>query len=856
MIRKIRVFLGVIAASMLITSASAAEVKNTKYDFITELFTVMGIVDEQFQSVNKPDSLISADVFNEALALFFKYDDVKVRGGDRIISTDEALLAFSKGLGSSAPITPESKPEYKKYITPIQEEELLDDVVFKTKEGLCAEDFIQLLFNAMYIEPVMGLDGKGELIYGTSYATLYEIERYKGIVEENSVASLWASTSLGENQIKLSGKTLFKGETNINEYIGNEAEVFVIEDTIIAARVTEKNTEIVLTWQDIADIEENRISYYEKEKTKRISLSDDYIQLYNGTLRLKKDLSILKNDLCRIRLLSNDGDKEVDVIFIEDLKAYQVGSINAEKKLITDKAGNWNEDFSDMNCAVSDGEMQLDFSDIKIGNVIYVGIDIPRSNAIIYVGTETVTGNCTQVISGENPECVIDDTAYPVSSEVLSELRSGYEGRFYLGAFGRIEFVQTMDVDYYGLLHTVYYDEAKDSYCIKVLTEAGDNADFELSKNARFYMDGVDGGKLNNEILNKLDSYISNSMTKNQSSYGYGMAAPIVLYREIDGVVKSLSLPTLYDDEKYGSKRDYYALQSATALTDFLYTQGENLYLNSTGGFYPSYRNSKYNDGAQKFVDANTIVFNITTGEDGILTKDSFKNASVTPGNKSDYTASWIYANFYNLDDDNVAEVMVKYDSGKELTNYATNLTIVESVGKMINTRGEECYRIMGFTDGKAVEYCVKSDAEIYTNFLTGFLQTVPTLTLDDLGKGDLLSLAKDNDGDVSYIAVMYLGSVDKSDYNRYHNTGNCESGREVMLGTIVGLSGNSMILQLDTNANTPNVKRFCIRNYKSADIYRIEERGVSVGTSADLLIGENVYVRLYHSIPMEIIVR
>ena len=228
----------------------------------------------------------------------------------------------------------------------------------------------------------------------------------------------------------------------------------------------------------------------------------------------------------------------------------------------------------------------------------------------------------------------------------------------------------------------------------------------------------------------------------------------------------------------------------------------------------------------------------------------------MTTGDSANYDATWIYSNFYNLSDSNVAEVMVKYDTSNDLTNIVSNLTVVDKINQATSAAGEMGYLIKGFNKGKAVEYFVKDDAVVHTTFLKGFLDSVPNLKLADLGKGDLLSLAEDANGDIGYVSVMFLGRKKTEEYNRYHGTGNCESGREVMFGTVVKLTGDTMVLQLDSNANNSTLKRFCVKNYKSASIYSEKDKDVVCANPADILVGDNVYVRLKESVPMEIIIR
>ncbi len=859
MSRKIKMFIVVVALMIcaLMTSVMAADnVKNTRYDFITELFTKLGVVDKQYANVNTPDSLISADVFNAAVTAFYEDTSLAIKSGGRIVTVQEAVTAFAKGISGGSPIFDiNDTREYKKYITPHQEEQLLEDVTFRENLKLTSEEFMQMLFNAMYIKPILP-QASGEPLYFDSYAERNEIERVKGIVYANEITSLKSEYSAGPDSVVVGDRVYYDDNTGIGNYIGREAEVFVIDDLIIASRITESNTEVFVESKDFIDVNNRYITYYADGKTKKLRLASDFIQIYNWGLKLKKELETLQSsDLCRITLISNNKDKEYDVVIIEDLQVYQVGSIDKENLVIVDKNQLWRRDLSRIDYAISDGKRSMDFTDIKPNDVIYSMENDAGDYIKLYVSSDRIDGICT-FVSQYDGICMVDGIEYGISACAAKDIDIGSDRRYYLGAFGRIEFSENISVNMYGLAYRIYYDYDVDAYMIKMVTQNGEDVSYKFTRKTKFYGEGLNGQKLSETMISTLEGYITRAMGQNTTSYGYGMAAPIVMYKEREGEIRSISMPVLFDEANSRNGRDSYTLESATALGDYLYTQAEHMYMNTTKGFYPSYRTPAYNDGAQKFVDDDTIVFSLTLGEDNIITRESIREAIITKSGNADLSATWIYANFYNMDKSNNADVMVKYHLGKESTNYASNLTVVKEAGWAVGKDDDIYYRIIGYNGGQEVEYYVKREAEIYTNFLNGFINSVPNITLEDIGKGDVLSLAMDSDGMVGYVSVMHLGDIEAEDYKRYHNTGNCESGREVMFGTVIGVSSDTMILQLDLNANSPKVTRFYVKNYKNANVYRYEDGNVYIGSASDVMLGDKVYVRLYHSIPKEIVVR
>lgn len=819
---------------------------NTKYDYFVDFFTKTGVLDEEFAKIYEPEMPLGKETVNEVFTAFLDTDfDC---GADSTYVTVGNVVA-------------ELVKTYNSYVA----NNFSQEIVFKEAERIglleklkntaynrevTAEICIQLLYNAANTKKYYQNDELGE-----TYMEKMGYREIEGIVTANEHTALDEKEGLGEGNIRI-GNEMFKLENAVG-LLGYEVAAIADEDdNIVSYMLTKNNNTLTVRSEDISKRADSSYFYYEEDgKSKKAKLNREYIPVYNGILRFRKDDTLLLPALGRITLIDNDGDKTYDVMLTESYKVIKVESIDRDNKIIVSGAENVRIDLKNIEYNLYVDGDDANITDMPKDCVLYYGFSEDEEYVILRAATKTEEGVIGSINNDDkNSTVTIDGEEYGINSAKLADIYSGHFVKVYFGAFGRIEYAEYISGYHYGIIKNIRYDTDNDEYKLNFLDENGKMVSKQISDKCRFYSDSIYDAKFGDTCFDALSDYVDTAYVAKPStdSYGYGMAAPIFMYLERNDEIRKLSLPSLYDETKMGKTREPFILQSSSSESDMLYKSSENLFRPGTKAFYATYRNAKLCDNINKFTRSSTIVFDLMVNKDKSVDIERLESGKVYTANELSMDP-WMYGNFYNLDEGNIADVVIVYNmrASSALDGYVivTGRSMAEHP-----VTGEVMWKIKAYKGKKEVEYWIGDDTEINMN-MTGFVGDKLNLKKDDIKKGDFVALSTDDDGIVTYMTVYARGVYTANDYKLYHDANHIEHPSEKMFGKVKRLASGTMTVELGNNAANNKMTNYSFNTYQSATVYIYDGDSITIGSASDICVGDYVFMRLRESIAQEIII-
>lgn len=289
-------------------------------------------------------------------------------------------------------------------------------------------------------------------------------EKGSGILEGNSVTSIYADKELGENTISIDG-TLYECDADVSKYLGCKVKFYYqdipggLNKVIYIYAINSKNkvAEFSTDEYDI-DYSAGKYSISAKEggKSKNYNLISDKSVIYNG----KYLGSYTDNELTfvpsngSVRLI--DSGNGYGVVMIEDIKTYVVGSYDYDAGYIYDYKSGELVDFSNTDKLVilDNDESECVINDIKQWNIISVIQSKDKKLATVYLSTLSVEGSvCEKNSNAVRPYIELGDKFYGSGVRKKYEVVDGYfdfddislstAGIFYMDYKGRIAAVRT-----------------------------------------------------------------------------------------------------------------------------------------------------------------------------------------------------------------------------------------------------------------------------------------------------------------------------------------------------------------------------------------------------------------------------
>ncbi len=323
-------------------------------------------------------------------------------------------------------------------------------------------DVAQIIYDTLHADMLqlsgIGADGGVyEYTEGETFLTeKLNIFRVDGIVNMNRVTSLDDSEGTQDDKVKI-GDEVCKDTQNLADgYLGYNVTAYVRREKnddrgdIIYIEEATKNETVSFDKQDFVEVDGFKLSYYQGDKVKSLTLAPTTYMIYNG-VAVDYDPERLDFDNGYVKLIDNNDDHRFDVISILDYKTYVVAQANVGSESISLKYGEDNIDLKNNTYSITRNGMQAELEDITPGEVLLVAASDEAGDNIriqIESSSKRVSGTVQSFSGGSEPTIRIKGVDYPIGtycedlieSGKLPELSGGMNGLFYLDAKGNIAY--------------------------------------------------------------------------------------------------------------------------------------------------------------------------------------------------------------------------------------------------------------------------------------------------------------------------------------------------------------------------------------------------------------------------------
>lgn len=687
---------------------------NNPYDYVSAEHKFTDVTSEQkwFESVGKAYNLGIINGYSENS--FLPNQPISAQEMDIVLRNALNVYDKSKTVNTYSVITMPS--DFRKIYKNID----------MSAEQLKAKDVLVVLYNMLDIERRVIFGGKYS--YDTLLNSCWHLYRVTGVMEANSMTSLYEKNSRLDNKIQIDG-TIYDSDKDYSEYIGYSVEAYISNDSetennlVCLFPESGKNKVVTINSRDFDSdsFGSNRFTYSNGRKDEKIRLSSTISVIYNGSFAgAAFEKYIFDVDLGNVKFIDNGNDGTYDVAIIESFSTIMASSsMSGGENLISDyySGGNLLK-FNDYNYTNTvdiyfDGVKGKE-ADIVSKDLVdyYVAENDDRRYIKAYVSRNTITGTL---------EGIWDDNSYVINGKTLFVARRnktpyvidskpsiGSYGIFrlnYLGEVAAFETTETTDL-YYGILVKISKPDTWEKTDICIFTSGGAKRVFETQD--RFSIDKVRYKKTEND---KIRAKLSET-TFSDYADSPTLLCQLIRYKLKDGKISEI----------FTSNSDY--AESPKIGAPFETRQ----YLTIGNVYGSNVRDFRVSQGTKYFLLPSMKDGDIDIDEMAVTDIDSLENTRA------------FKCQAYNVDEFGMAEIVVFLHS-YENEDYgdAPTLYLVEDVCRALNKNGDDVNRFTLFSKGSVFEYDTLDD-EIG----------------NDVHPGDLVFVAKDYNDVIRFMSVKY----------------------------------------------------------------------------------------------------
>ena len=351
-----RRFLGVFLCLLFMAAgtvyAADAASADTDTDLIAPLYR-LGVLDVQEpEAVVEKRTLINslnAVTGTETGGIYFENEDI-----DTPLLYGQAVMAFIDFMGytpymDSYGYDSSSADGYIKLARNIK---LISGSISSNKP-ITVSEYAKLMYTAFAETalPERDLSSSGKIKYNfdkneTLLSKYMDIEVIEGTVRGTDGASIDTTDGKHKDSVKIDEEWYnYNWDEDLFKYFGHRVKAFVnTEDGELRGLWIphNKNSVVKINGEDII---QNRstiasVSYYDENKSKKLSLSSDVDAVYNRELLTDFTRNDLGNSDAVYTFIDNDEDDKYDVVIIECYKSYVVYSVSVDSERILDTYGN------------------------------------------------------------------------------------------------------------------------------------------------------------------------------------------------------------------------------------------------------------------------------------------------------------------------------------------------------------------------------------------------------------------------------------------------------------------------------------------------------------------------------------
>lgn len=610
---------------------------------------------------------------------------------------------------------------------------------------------------------------KGAELFMTERLGIYKIE---GVVTDDGYSSLYGNSQVGIGKIVIDN-TAINNSGSCDNLLGCNATAYYREDSHGTKELVYIDTEsatkdiMEINADDIEDYSDCTYSYYDGDRTRKVSISRNFNIIYNkkafvggAALSSEQFKKYMMPEYGSVRLIKSSGGS-YDTVIVNNYDCIVVGAVDSQNDFITsripvktvDAAGNTTfeyktYDFSDADTLIirNASGTETNFDSIVSENIAEIAMSFDGKFAEVIVSankaegkidSETDDGYEIGGVEYKRSKRFDDYLAYRESLGKDSP-KAGDECTFYLNTSGQIEFFKSKSGD--GVMFAYLADVGTGNssmdkkLMLKLVTQDKQIKTAEVAKKAK-----ADGAEIK-DVHAAYDNLSSNFIGK------------IIRVRfNSDGDVDFIDTPY------------YTAMGNPNSATE----SDDSLHIVSSLG-----------EGEKRWYSFNGGSFEgkVLTGPDTIMyvvpTKDDSEEQILVTDFQTTYKGStWRYPTAYKTDSDSmVADLIVLNEgySGVDITNWDTSESctpyIVKKVYKAVDEDGNTVTAFkLTQGIGEVTKYGKSDKAGIYTH-TDGTVYRVTA--------GDIIQFGYDKNGriDDGNLRILYDAETDSHLFTRVTN--------------------------------------------------------------------------------------
>ncbi len=605
---------------------------------------------------------------------------------DNYITIYEASLMLGNVLGYGIAQGKISTYEIHKGVTPAEGSRVTQGVMAK------------LIFNALNCQTLeLKLsDLEGYSFGETALYNFYEVETDIGVVQANDVTSLSSKDGCADDYVKIGENDYYDPQKIAWDMLGYKTFVYYktndLDEREIIYAMRQKNEILTVKADDILDeTSELSFHYLRNDRHKNFSISPTLRVVNNYTLAIPYTLSMIHPDEGELTFIDNNNDGVYDVLISNTYEDYYVSGVDYQNGIVFDKYEKRNIETEEKECLIIKGGEFVDFSSIKVGDVISV---YESDNYVLMdISSQIIEGSPTSIGETDNRRTVtINGTEYGMSTAFENALLSNKAGAIRLNSSvklllnneGRIVASVVTDTGIqYGFLTRIYLSDDDEVY-VKLVDSSGIKQNYMLYEKARVYVGNT------TYSLHKTDKeFLIGEISRDQ----------LVKYEIEKDVVKKLYVS------------DGYEVSDFTSDTENSLNLNENI----TSGYYNNISTMADNEW---FCGVTTVIFGIPKDSDGSILYEDIKVYDSTKIVNGSYQMK-VYDSDYNK----IPGALVVFNANRnmeyKLYNSYKSFVLVTRKHLGINEDDEVATIIEGYYLGSPVTYS-STDPSIFADFEKG----------------------------------------------------------------------------------------------------------------------------------------
>ena len=380
---------------------------------------------------------------------------------------------------------------------------------------------------------------------------------------KNEATSLNRNNGLGKGNVKIGSEIHCDDKHLTDDYLGCNVECYVeiskgdSVGEILYIQETSKNKMITITDEDIINIDETKVSYYDQNNRKRnVNIDVTYDMIYNGKavdhISGKKLERLPYLDMADITFIDNDDDNIYEVVIVTEYVTRVVYSVNEEDEKISFQFDEKQLKLSDSFYRIYNDSGETNLSNINKGDVLLIAISENDDDEKVIrcrINSQSIQGTVKSIHNDSNEnKCrvIIGEKEYTTSSyckelenkNKIRKIEAGMTGVFYLDSRGNISYLEGRSggEQVAFLIDSLIYteDNGSDAIWIRIFDEQGELKKFTVKDSIRINSKRIKIENISDEIKEKLNMQC------------------LIKYSETDGELKELILPELkYDAQKF-----------------------------------------------------------------------------------------------------------------------------------------------------------------------------------------------------------------------------------------------------------------------------------------------------------------